>query len=219
MDDSFTLTLSGNSSVLETQYFPSIELSPNKNYVLGLVEFLTFNSILNVDISQNKFYVEKEEIIIPTGSYEISDIQKYLQKFLVKKEIEIHIKPNNNTLRSEILCNREINLKKGNSIAYLLGFEPQILEANKVHKSNLPVSIIKVNSLRIECNITTGAYINDQKVHTIHEVFAVVPPGYKIVDVPSHVIYLSVAVKTIDQIQSRLYVKKSISGRIFKKRS
>ena len=85
-----------------------------------------------------------------------------------------------------------------------MGFEPQILEANKVHKSNLPVSIIKVNCLRIECNITTGAYINDQKVHTIHEFFPVVPPGYKIVEVPSHVIYLPVAVKTINQIQLRI---------------
>ena len=66
MDDSFTLTLSENLSVLETQYFPQIELSPNKNYVLGLVEFLTFNSMPNVDISQNKFYVDKEEIIVPT---------------------------------------------------------------------------------------------------------------------------------------------------------
>ena len=63
MDNSFTLTLSGNSSALETQYFPTIELSLNKNYVLGLLEFLTFNSIPNIDISENKFYVEKEEIV------------------------------------------------------------------------------------------------------------------------------------------------------------
>ena len=82
-------------------------------------------------------------------------------------------------------------------------FEPQILEANKVHKSNLPVFMIKAKCLKIECNLTTGAYINDQKVHTIHEFFPVVPPGYKIVQVPSHDIYLPVAVKTIDQIQIR----------------
>ena len=73
-NNSFTLTLSGHSSVLETQYIPPIELSPNKNYVLGVVEFLTFNSIPKVDIGRNQFYVDKEEIIIPTGSYEIEDI-------------------------------------------------------------------------------------------------------------------------------------------------
>ena len=61
MDDSFTLTLSGNSSVLETQYFPPIELSLNKNYVLGLVEFLTFNSIPNIEKSQNTIRQLKTE--------------------------------------------------------------------------------------------------------------------------------------------------------------
>ena len=66
------------------------------------------------------------------------------------------------------------------------------------------MSIIRVNSLRVECNVTTGAYINDRKVQTIHEFFPTVPPGYKIVEVLSDVIYLPVAVKTIDQIQLRI---------------
>ena len=64
--------------------------------------------------------------------------------------------------------------------------------------------IIRVNSLRIECNVTTGAYINDRNVHTIHKFFPIVPPEYKVVEVPSHVIYLPVAVKTIDHIQLRI---------------
>ena len=45
-------------STLEAQYFPPIELSPNKNYALGLVELLTFNSIPNIDSNNNMFYVE-----------------------------------------------------------------------------------------------------------------------------------------------------------------
>ena len=133
MDDSFTLTLSGNSSVLETQYLSPIELSSNKNYVLGLVGFLTFNSIPNVDIDQNKFYVDKEEIIIPIGSYKIEDIHRYLENVLMKKGIGIYTVPNNNTLRSAIFCNREINFEKADSIGHLLGFKPQIHTANKVH--------------------------------------------------------------------------------------
>ena len=199
-----TLTLSGNSSILETQYFPPIELSPHKSYALGLVEFLTFNSIPNVDIGQNKFYVGNEVITLPTGSYEINDIHRYLQKVIENKGIEVYIKPNNNTLKSEIYCNQNINFEPGDSIGRLLGFSPRILEANNFYESDEPVSIIKINSLRIECNITTGAYINGQKVHTIHEFFPIVPPGYKIVEVPSQVIYLPIAVKTIDHIQLRI---------------
>ena len=71
MAQSLTLTLSGTSSVLEAHYFPTIELSADKNYILGLVEFLTFNSIPNIDKSNNKFYFGEKIINIPVRSYEI----------------------------------------------------------------------------------------------------------------------------------------------------
>ena len=64
MGDSFTLTLSETSSVLEAHYFPPIELSPFKNYALDLVDLLTFNSIPNVDEGKNKFYVAEEPLYL-----------------------------------------------------------------------------------------------------------------------------------------------------------
>lgn len=202
MEDTLTLSLSGTSSILETQYFPPIELSANKNYVLGLVELLTFNSIPNIDIGKNKFYVgDNVVIVLPTGSYEIEDIEKYLQHRLIPKNITIRLRPNNNTLRSEIKCNHDIDFQPQDSIASLLGFSNNKLSRNTTHSSELPVSILKVNALRVECNITSGAYINDRKVHTIHEFFPAVPPGYKIIEAPSQVIYLPIAVKVIDHIQ------------------
>lgn len=103
MDDSLTLTLSGTSSILEANYFSPIGLSPFKNYTLGLVELLTFNSIPNID-DGNKSCVENEVITIPTGSYEIEDIDNYLQEALAQHDIHISFKPNNKTLRSEIKC-------------------------------------------------------------------------------------------------------------------
>lgn len=204
MDESLTFTISGSSAILDTQFFPPIELSSDKNYTLGLVELLTFNSIPNIDIGCNKFYVGGHELTIPTGSYEIEDIAKYLQTELSRKNINIQLKPNNNTLRSEIQCNQPIHFSKTNSIGPLLGFTSRTLEANKSHESDLPVSILKVNAIRVECNITTGAYINGRKVHTIHEFFPSVPPGYKIIEVPSNVIYLPITTRIIDNIQLRI---------------
>ena len=61
-----------------------------------------------------------------------------------------------------------MNLKKADSIGHLLGFKPQILVDDEVYQSGSPVSIIKVNSLKIKCNIPTAAHINDPKVHTIY---------------------------------------------------
>lgn len=204
MNDTFTLTVSGTSSVLEAQYFPPIELSPYKNYALGLVELLTFNSIPNIDVGNNKIHIGEEVITVPTGSYEIEDIESYVKQALVDRKIDIDIKPNNNTLRSEIRCNRDINFTPEDSIGRLLGFTQRILTANKSYESDLPVAILKVNALRVECNLTTGAYINERKVHTIHEFFPFVPPGYKIIEVPSHVIYLPISSRIIDHIQLRI---------------
>ena len=90
------------------------------------------------------------------------------------------------------------------SIGRLLGFAPRILSANVTHTSDLPVTILKINFLRVECNITTGAYINGQRVHTIHEFFPVVSPGYKIVEVPSHIIYLRITVQEIYHLRLKL---------------
>ena len=205
MNESLTLTLSGKSSVLEAQYYPQIELNPNKHYVIGLVELYTFNSIPNIDKTNNKFKLENlDAIIIPEGSYEIDDINTFLNDQLSEKNITLELKPNNNTLRSIIHCSQNIDFKEPNSIGKLLGFTPQILKANETHQSDLPVTILKVNSLRVECNIATGSYINSKQDHTIHEFFPTVPPGYKIIEVPLSVIYLPVNVKTIDYLQVRI---------------
>ena len=93
-----------------------------------------------------------------------------------------------------------IDFQPEDSIGRLLGFTGRTLSANITHESDLPVSILKVNALRVECNITSRAYINGQKVHTIHEFFPAVPPGYKIIEISTQVIYLPMTVHTIDNV-------------------
>lgn len=204
MDDNFILTLSGNNSTLEATYFPSIELSPSKQYALGLVEFLTFNSILNIDIGCNKFHIGNKVITLPTGSYEINDINESLQQQLSGTNIQLSLRANNNTLCAEIESNSEINFKPKDSIGQLLGFTSRKLQAGKKHTSDTSVKILSVNVIRVESNITTGAYLNEQKVHTIYSFFPKVAAGYKIIEKPSTIIYLPLTVKSIDQLQIRI---------------
>ena len=201
---SFTLTLSGESSILESYYFPSIELSPEKKYVLGLIELLTFNAIPNIDTNCNKLYIDKQIIVLPTGSYEITDINNYIQTQLGSKDISFSLTANNNTLKSVIKSSHQVDFRPQDSIARLLGFSHSLLEAEKTHTSSDPVKILKFNVLRVECNITGGAYINNKKVHTIHEFFPAVPPGFKIIDIPSKVIYQPVTVKSINYIRLQI---------------
>lgn len=56
-----TLTLSGRSSQLQAEYFPAIDLSDG-NYVCGLIDFQAFNSIPNVDETNNLFYCGFENL-------------------------------------------------------------------------------------------------------------------------------------------------------------
>ncbi len=77
---SATLTLSGNTSILTTEYFPPLELSSTCDYVCGLVDFQTYNSIPNVDVTNNLFHIGDEIIEIPVGSYEIDDIYQIIYK-------------------------------------------------------------------------------------------------------------------------------------------
>lgn len=266
-----TLSLTGNTSSLTANYFPPIELSENDEYVCGLIDFQTYNSIPNVYESNNSFHynitksilipkgrytkgdllnqitkykvdnndylqnidnilgeiinranftlketvepvhvfrrdtkvyfnIKEKTITIPVGLYEIEDIYTYLSKVLTENEMgasSLSISVNKNTLLCRIKCSHRIDFSRDNSVGSLLGFNKRVLEENVEHVSDKPVNIFHVNTIRIECNLTTGAYLNNTLVHTIHEFFPTVEPGYKIVEVPKNVIYLPVTVKTI----------------------
>lgn len=204
MDDNFILTLSGTGSVLEATYFPPVELSTTKHYVLGLVEFLTFNSIPNIYEGKNKFYIGDDIFTLPTGSYEIGDIEEYLQKELEGSDVKLSLKANNNTLCAEVDSNKEIDFRSSDSIGQLLGFTPELLPPDETHTSDKAVEILSVNVVRVESNVTSGAYLNDQKVHTIYSFFPSVPPGFKIIERPTTIIYLPVTVTSIDNLQLRI---------------
>lgn len=200
---SFTFSLTGNSSTLSSDFCPPIDLQETAEYSLGLISFETYNSIPNVDNSNNCFYYDNDDkkIEIPEGSYEIADIDKYITNYLAaSRDILISIRSNNNTLKGEIKSNTRINFQPPNSIGRLLGFTNRELEPLVKHISDFPVKIQKVNTICIACNLVTGSYINNQPAHIIHEFFPSVPPGYKIIECPATVVYLPINKRFIDNI-------------------
>lgn len=194
-----TFTLKGTDNVLSADYYPPIDLDPGSEYALGLIGFHSYNSIPNIDHNANKLYYDNDKIVaIPVGSYEITDIEEYLQSVLSKEAISL--KPNNNTLKCEIKSKFNINFIPNDSIGRMLGFSAKILAANTKHESDLPVKIIKVVTIRIECNVTTSAYYNGSLSHTLYEFAPQAEPGYSINIVPQHIIFLPVLPRRIDNI-------------------
>lgn len=196
------LCLSGKSNVISCDYFPPINLSEG-DWEIGLIDLTTYNSIPNVETGVNNLlhFGNGKPIELPTGSYEIDDIARLVEK-RVKKPDELIIKANNNTLKCEIYTTKEIDLTKEFTIGPLLGFDSKKLapEKDKWHVSDHSVNILRVNVIRIECNIVRGSFDNGNESHVIHEFYPTVEPGYKIVEKPSNVIYLPIHIKQIHNI-------------------
>ena len=85
---SFQVIVSGNKSSFNTLFNPKIELVRNKVYEIALVNLETYYSFPNIDDSNNIFVYSHDQgvtwtkIKIPTGSYEIDDLnQRYASKW------------------------------------------------------------------------------------------------------------------------------------------
>lgn len=198
---SFTLSISGNTSVLSSNFSPPLQLE--SDYECALLYLSTFNSIPNIDGTNNKFYYGSNEIIeIPEGTYELQDIADYLKSTI--QNASIRLNSNNNTLKTSLFCTKEINFQKSGTLGNLLGFREERLKAHKLHESAHPINILSTTVVRIECDIISGSYINGKSSHIIHEFAPNIPPGYRIIEIPKNVIYFPINQKNISSINIRL---------------
>lgn len=198
---SLTLSITGKSSDLCTYYPNTLQL--NGQYECALLHFSTFNSIPNIDKKNNRFYYGSEEVIeIPEGTYELQDISDYIKSKIQNASIKLLC--NNNTLKTTIICSKNINFEKEDTFRNLLGYDKQILKANKLHVSQFPVNILPTTVIRIECDIVSGSYVNGEPSHIIHEFALNVPPGYRIIEIPKNAIYFPINQNNISCIHIRL---------------
>lgn len=191
--------LSGKGPTLSCDIFPPFEVGDG-DYVIGLIDLATYNSIPNIETGKNdKFYYGSHVITFDEGSYEIENIEKHITEQLVGG-IGLSLKANNSTLKAEIKCSDTVDFSKSDSIGSLLGFSSKVLDKNRKHVSDQPINIIKVNTIRVECNLVKGSYDNGKEGHVLHEFFPEVAPGFKIVEVPSTIIYLPLNVRRVNNI-------------------
>lgn len=202
---SVRLTITGKKSHLETDIFPPLNLTDN-NYECGLIYFSVFNSIPNVNETNNVFAYNdgssEKQIIIPCGSYDLQDLTNYIN--VNAHDVELKMEANNNTLTCSMICTKTIDFQIHNSIGRLLGFSNMKLEANKWHVSAEPINILPVSVIRIECDIVQGSYTNGIASHIIYEFVPNVPPGHRFIEKPHNVVYLPVTGTNISHVSIKL---------------
>lgn len=152
-----------------------------------------------INVNENIWYIdlnERKTIVIPEGSYEISEIEKEV----VKTIPDFKLVPNNVlmncTLKSSVMFDFNSTDGLGTKMLGFTGFA----EPNIWYYSSHKVNINNVNVIRIKCNIASGSFINGKPDHTIHSFFPLVPPGFKLVVVPQNIIYFPINVRTLDVV-------------------
>lgn len=194
---SFTFTITGNESILQSEFIPPVLL--DDSYECGLLYFSTFNSIPNIDENNNIFaYGKGKSIKIPNGTYDLIDLTEYLKNEI--KDCQLEIKSNNNTLKCSLFCTEPIHFGIKKSIGPFLGFSEVTLEPNKWHESIYSVNIIPTSVIRIECDLVQGSYTDGVPTHIIHEFVLNVPPSHQVIEVPKNVIYFPITKKHISSI-------------------
>ena len=212
---SFQVIVSGNQSSFNTLFNPKIELSKKKVYEIALVNLETFYSFPNIDDSNNIFVYSHDrgqtwtKIKIPTGSYEIGDLNQTIHFEMekvghydeVNQESYINIAANSNTLKSILIIGKDyqVDFNQPNNLSKVLGFTgKKYIEG--FHESEKPVNILSINSIFVNIDIIDGSYVNGKTKNTIYSFFPDVAPGFKIIESPVNLVYLPILPYTIQNL-------------------
>ena len=212
---SFQVIVSGNQSSFNTLFNPQIELGKKKVYEIALVNLETFYSFPNIDDSNNIFVYSHDrgqtwtKIKIPTGSYEIGDLNQTIHFEMekvghydeVNQESYINIAANSNTLKSILIIGKDyqVDFNQPNNLSKVLGFTgKKYIEG--FHESEKPVNILSINSIFVNIDIIDGSYVNGKTKNTIYSFFPDVAPGFKIIESPVNLVYLPILPYTIQNL-------------------
>jgi hypothetical protein len=59
---------------------------------------------------------------------------------------------------------------------------------------------MKINCIKVECNLITGSFCDGAPSQIIHELYPTVPAGYKIVEVPRHPVFYGLNTTSITKV-------------------
>jgi len=221
MHESITLSLTGNTTILSTNYFPSLNVYEDSE--IALLSLQTYNSFPNIiNPTNNQLRIElippdkkiKIQFFLPVDCREIEDINNYMTEDLAqinkvygtKLTFSVRIDPID--FRTYIKCNGILRFKHPYSIAPVLGYKKKDCGPfHEEHRSDKAANLNTINSIKVMCNIAHGSFNNQLQSHSIYEFFPSGRRGTKVVQSPVNLIYYrlnktdinSITVQLVDQ--------------------
>ena len=214
--ESYQVVFSSDKTSFETTFNPKIVLKENREYEIALVNLETYYSFPNIDTTNNNFKYSYDngstwiDINFNTGCYELLQIDSEIQRQMkanghwdtANNLPYITISANLSTHKSIINVknsNYRIDLNTENTIGSLLGFRKRVLEQG-YYESDGIVNIMNVNSIYVNVDCIKSSFVNGVQSQVIYAFFPNVSPGYKIVEKPRKLIYLSLNTNEIRSI-------------------
>lgn len=233
MQESVTLSLTGNTTTLSVHYFPPIDVYGDSE--IALLNLQTYNTFPNINETNNNFEIHLENpdrllnnnkfptcfITLKKGCYGIKDIKNQIltqiddfnnaiDYYGVKsaEKITFDIGIDQIDFRTTIFSNGTIRFNVVNSIGPLLGFEKKNYEPRMQyidgHRSQKVTNLNSINSIKVMCNIARGSFNNHMSSHSIYEFSPSENIGSKLIQTPNNLIYYKLNKTNIDSITIQL---------------
>ena len=210
-----TLTITGKGSRVRMRLNPPLEFDTRNHagYEMALLRLETYYSFPNLDATNNHLRISLDrgrtwiEIVIPIGCYDITAINKFVQRVLVehdkKAKAKIIIEANPNTLKCVLdvkSSSAVVDFNVASSLRSVLGFTKDTYTGPGRYESETLVNILNVNSILVQCDCIGSSRVNGVPVPVIYNFFPDVSPGDKIVSQPQHLIYMPISMDVISSI-------------------
>ena len=131
------ITLTGKGSKLEKTFEPEISISPGCHYEIAFASLETYNSIPNINETNNTIQISKSKspwvtITLDTGCYGLLDLNVEIGRKIKELGMEkaVEFKVSYNTFKCVMYIKpglKPVNFSGGRSMSTVLGFEKKII--------------------------------------------------------------------------------------------
>ena len=206
-----------------------IELNPKRNYHFYLKMFSTYNTLFNIDETNNKFYYtidntvpannNQPAIVLTPGAYSIDAINIKIQAKMkerghyntttgVANPYYVTITMDETTSKTVLSITNprySVDFSEPNTMRDILGFRP-ILYSGVENISEEIIKIVSVNNIYIHCDwVSSNSYLNGKMVNILYAIPAyTIGIGAKLAVSEINPLWLPLTRKSLDSIRFQI---------------